>query len=510
MNKNLFDAAKYVKILCNLLNMSETNEDLIANLISSSEKLIGCKVHQFVRLSKMALRIIDTPEFHRMRNIMQLGLCHYVFPAATHTRFEHSIGVYYLTSEVTETLMKKYPDMIYDIPYFGKTKLTKFIAELINIGGLCHDLGHGPYSHIFDEMFQIEMINKKEYQNNPNIYHEHRSCTIVERICRREFAEILTENHIKFIQSVINPDHEHKGAIYQIVSNYLNGIDVDKFDYLSRDPYTLGFKRGFEPRKIIYELIIDKNGNIAYSEHCSFELFDLYQTRYMMHKQVYNHRVNKIIESMYRDILNLVEPVFGFCNSINNIEKFCELTDEKIINLITEANNPKSFIAQYLNITNSDHKRRITSATHLYKRIIRRDLYKCITKIANQSIDLLVGFIQYLRELNEKSIYEISDTDIASIVILSVNIGYVSGNKSNPFGSIFFYDKKNRMADGSLSRSSYTVEKKSITNIINDDCTEIFHLLICKNNDAFYKIKPLYKLWIKDSNREEKHFDFFN
>ena len=67
-------------------------------------KLIGCNLYGHVRVSPLALRIIDTPEFQRLKQIKQLGLCWNVFPAATHTRFEHSIGTYHLTGKMLEKI----------------------------------------------------------------------------------------------------------------------------------------------------------------------------------------------------------------------------------------------------------------------------------------------------------------------------------------------------------------------------------------------------------------------
>ena len=69
-------------------------------------KLFACNIHDSIRISSMALKIINTPEFQRMREIKQLGLCHHIYPAATHTRFEHSIGVYHLAGKMVEKIQQ--------------------------------------------------------------------------------------------------------------------------------------------------------------------------------------------------------------------------------------------------------------------------------------------------------------------------------------------------------------------------------------------------------------------
>ena len=443
-----------------------------------STKTIGCKIHGYIHISGMALRIIHTPEFQRLRNIMQLGLCHYVYPAATHTRFEHSLGVYHLTCKMTKVLRKKYPDKIYDIPDLGLTKLTEFVAELIKIAGLCHDLGHGPFSHIFDDM-----LKERDVASNPRIYHETRSCLIVEMICRRELSDVLTDAHIKFIQSIISPGPQHRGALYQIVANYLNGIDVDKFDYLARDPYTLGFKKGFDPRKIINEIAIDANDNIAYTKHCSIELYDMFQTRYMMHKQVYNHKGTKIIESMVRDILEAVDPIFHVFDSINDMGAFCKFTDQTVFSMIETAVNPPPHMTINLDLESESN---IRLANQIYQQLTNRTLYKCVAEISNEGLDYLDKFLSVLED---KGI----QTD--RLELIKIQIGYVSSDKKHPFDSIYFYNNKKQ---DSLNTSSFIMNKKNISIIMCENYIETIQLLICKDLDLYATITAAYEQWTRD------------
>ena len=97
-------------------------------------------IHGNIMIDPLATRIINTEEFQRLRNIKQLGCCNYVFPSAVHTRFEHSIGVYHLASKYIEILKKE-------------IQFTENQIKCILCAALIHDLGHGPYSHLFDELF---------------------------------------------------------------------------------------------------------------------------------------------------------------------------------------------------------------------------------------------------------------------------------------------------------------------------------------------------------------------
>jgi HD superfamily phosphohydrolase len=425
-------------------------------------KSFGCNIHGHIKVSNLALKIIDTPEFQRLRNIKQLGMCSFVFPA-NHTRFEHSIGVYHLANQIVNKLQITYPNKIYDIPELGPTQLTNFVGELIKIAGLCHDIGHGPFSHVFDRIMH-------RMTKNPNREHEARSCLLIEIICKRELGDILDDSHIKFIQSVVCPSEAHTGALYQIVANYLNGIDVDKFDYLARDTRAIGFQKGFDPRRIIDEIIINDDGNIAYAKHCSAEIYDLFQTRYMMHKQVYNHKTVKIIEMMIEDIFMKIDPIFHISDSINDMAKFSKLTDDTIFNLLDITVNSPYFLTSNLNEKDMDT---IKEAYDIYQAIIGRKLYKCLGEVTNKTPDEFNNFIAYSNNSN--------------LQIMTVQFGFSNTNK-NPFDSIYFYDSKL-----TVYASSFLLEKKQISTLLCDIYMETKHFLMCKDREQYGPMLNLYK-----------------
>uniref|UniRef100_A0AAZ1X6P1 HD domain-containing protein n=1 Tax=Oreochromis aureus TaxID=47969 RepID=A0AAZ1X6P1_OREAU len=103
-------------------------------------------IHGHIELPPLLVKIIDTPQFQRLRNIKQLGGGYFVFPGASHNRFEHSIGVGYLAGELAKALKVKQPEL----------NISDRDVLCVQIAGLCHDLGHGPFSHLFDGMFNPE------------------------------------------------------------------------------------------------------------------------------------------------------------------------------------------------------------------------------------------------------------------------------------------------------------------------------------------------------------------
>ena len=123
---------------------------------------------------------VDTPEFQRLRNIKQLGMVYHIFPGASHNRFEHSLGVYHL-AKLYMKILNKY-----------RVNFDKKEYALISIAALVHDLGHGPYSHLFDEW---QNINK----------HEYRSIEILKHM-NTKYNIGISEENIKFILKVAKRD----------------------------------------------------------------------------------------------------------------------------------------------------------------------------------------------------------------------------------------------------------------------------------------------------------------
>ena len=196
-------------------------------------KTIHLPIHGSVDVSIIAKIFIDNPYFQRLRKLKQLGACEYVFPSATHTRFEHSIGTYFLCDKILNRikLVTKFSKLclwlekIDELKNYFTTDLIKinktisWIFEMIKIGALCHDIGHGPFSHLFDDIF----INHTSNKYHDMATHEARSTEIIKIIIKNDVQlnKLLSDNDIKFIQSIIDPDKTRRGFTYQIVSNYL-------------------------------------------------------------------------------------------------------------------------------------------------------------------------------------------------------------------------------------------------------------------------------------------------
>ena len=281
--------------------------------------LVFDPIHGSISICQKAKAIIDTPEYQRLRNISQLGGIYHVWTGGSHNRFEHSIGVYHLS--------KLYMDII--------NKQGKYFSDnhktLISIGALIHDLGHGPFSHLFDDWLNI--ISS----------HEERSIEIF-KYMNDKYGFGYSDYDINFIKNVISPDYEdiemtdNRTYLYQIVSSS-NGIDVDRFDYILRDCHNTGIKYSFEFDHIINNThIVNNELMYSYKAKCSIDSY--FNTRYIIYKQVCNHPTVISVEHHIKEALTEIDSVMNISESIKkkDWEKYCKFTDE-VLGVVDFMNN---------------------------------------------------------------------------------------------------------------------------------------------------------------------------
>ena len=286
-------------------------------------KLIYDNIHGYIEIDSIAKKIIDTPEFQRLRYIHQTGVLFLVFPTANHSRFEHSIGVYHLAKQMISNIKNKQPEL----------NITNKLVLLVSLAGLCHDLGHLIYSHLFDDLFLKKLPNYKDL--GKNVEHEERSKLLVKHIVNK-YKINLTDNDLKVIIDLIDPKsnnynewkEEYKVGkwIFQIVSNPINSIDVDKFDYIDRDNKAVGLKLNFEYGRLLKQAKVIED-NIHYPIQVKDDIYHLFFVRYRLHKQIYNHKTVKALEILLVEALFELEKTNKISDYINHPEKMIRLTD---------------------------------------------------------------------------------------------------------------------------------------------------------------------------------------
>ncbi len=253
-------------------------------------KKINCPLYGFISITPRMRCIIDTPEFKRLHNLRQLGLTYLIYPSANHTRFEHSLGVSHLAKILTTSLQKNQPEL----------GITDNEIELIQIAGLIHDIGHGPFSHLYD------------YEFSPGCHHEKRGQALFfEMVSKYNLS--FTQNEINFIIDCIDPPKElERNFKYQIVSNKICSIDVDKIDYIQRDNFHFEFGLNEKYLRLFHDCrVIQFNGCLVlgWPNKLEDEVLSLFASRYRLHKKVYNHHT---VKSAEYSLINLLKKILEF------------------------------------------------------------------------------------------------------------------------------------------------------------------------------------------------------
>ncbi|KAJ8697614.1 hypothetical protein PTI98_004400 [Pleurotus ostreatus] len=303
-------------------------------------------IHDHITLSKRLCQFIDTRQFQRLRAIKQLGTSYYVWPGGCHNRFEHCIGVSHLARKVASILQEKQPEL----------HITDRDVECVEIAGLCHDLGHGPWSHVWDGMF-IPVARPGTAWT-----HEQGSEMMLNALIEENHIDVKKDD-LDFIKALIAGDPKkcrpnEKPFLFDIVANKRNGLDVDKFDYIRRDSHMIGDQGNISLQRLLGSARVIQN-QICYNIKDANQIFEICATRFRLHKTIYNHKTAKAIEYMIIDGLLAADPFMKIADRVFDAKKMVHLTDN-IRAEIEQSEDPE-----------------LAPARAIFNRIITRDLYRC-------------------------------------------------------------------------------------------------------------------------------------
>lgn len=267
-------------------------------------------IHDFIRVYDHELSIIDNPIFQRLRRIRQLSGAHLTYPAAQHTRFEHSLGVMHIASQAGDALNEK--------GFFKSDDI-----EILRLAGLLHDIGHGPFSHLFEEIIQEKKISHEDFGKDI--------------ILKSEIGDILTKNGFdkKLVTKIAFGDSK-----FQYMNEIVSGaLSADMMDYLLRDGYFTGAEHAkIDHKRITQSLDVHKK-KLALERSALYSFESMMHSRYQMFKAVYFHKTVRAAEVMLLEALRSSDDEFGF--STFNLDEFVQLTDEYILSSLISSKTSK-------------------------------------------------------------------------------------------------------------------------------------------------------------------------
>lgn len=362
------------------------------------------------------MKIVDKKEFQRLRGIKANANAHFVWPSNRHCRFTHCLGVYSLTKKYLTILLNNQPEL--------KSQINERLLETIAIASLLHDAGHAQFCHLFDRYVASKL-------GIPD--HEERVYSLI-KYMKNKYDDIdLTGEEIELIYNLIN-GKEREGYpkwIFQIICSPHCQVETDKMDFIARDAYFCGIPCPIQVNRIINNTKVI-NDNICFQKKISFDLLELFVTRYKYFRLIYRHPVVIAADMIVIEILLKLAEKENWKNLFDSPDcKWIYLTDDIINSIPLRYNDDEHLIS-------------------LYDKLMTRDFYK--------------------RDKNVEVPSSPQGKDNDTLIVDDV-IGYTGKPNFNPFDHILFYDNNDHLTK---------LSPHQISSLYSNDVSEI-------HNHVFHK-----------------------
>jgi uncharacterized protein len=233
--------------------------------MTNERKIVNDPVFGFINIpGGLLYNIIRHPLLQRLTRIKQMGLSSVVYPGAQHTRFQHSLGAFYLMSEAITQLRTK------------GNEITQEESDGVLAAILLHDIGHGPFSHVLEDTLV------------KGVPHEDISLLLIERMNKEMNGQLD-------LAMCIFKDEYHKKFLHQLVSGQL---DMDRLDYLCRDSFYTGVIEGNIGSARIIKMLDVKDDHLVIESKGIYSIENFLTARRLMYWQVYLHKTSVAYERM--------------------------------------------------------------------------------------------------------------------------------------------------------------------------------------------------------------------
>ena len=364
-------------------------------------KIINDPVFGFIKIPRGLLyNIVEHPLFQRLNRINQLGLASVVYPGARHTRFQHSLGAFYLMTEAVRSLQEM-GNFIFDSE-----------AEAVEAAILMHDIGHGPFSHVLENT----LIH--------GISHEEISLMMMEKI-NSDF-----NGQLNLAISIFKGEYG-KNFLHQLISSQL---DMDRLDYLRRDSFYTGVTEGNIGSARIIKMLNVIDDSLVVEHKGIYSLENYLTTRRLMYWQVYLHRTcvayEKVLINMLtraKDLIKMGQDVFAspalyyfLSNNVDAawfdthpeaLQNYGELDDSDIWSAMKAWKHHSDKILSTLATDMLDRK---IFKVEVHEEPITEDRIAELKEKIAQKLDISIDDAHYLMSVNtiSKDMYNVDDDSI--------------------------------------------------------------------------------------------------
>ncbi|MCY3411502.1 MAG: HD domain-containing protein [Candidatus Heimdallarchaeota archaeon] len=382
-------------------------------------------VHNYIEITPEEGKLIDTPFVQRLRWISQLSGVRLVFPGAQHTRLAHVLGVMHMAGQYAEHVFQEFDDKDYRI-------------QLARLGGLLHDIGHGAFSHAYDDTVYREI-----YPGNPHGHDTHR-LKMVESDYLKPYIE-ATGVSVKDLKDL----WEGKDRVMQAITQ--GALGADRMDFMLRDAFFSGTTHFglVASRRIISNSLIKEHDGIPSLHYDLKVLDDIFQAllgRFYMYRGVYFHKASAAADILIRKML------FAARDPLNLVERTKDLDTYQWINEYT--------VVGEIMASNSDEMK---EAKYFASRLLQRNLPKLVweTTLPEKQVKTITGNLErdsqtiangrFIEKINA----EADKRGLKHPTFYITNTYPMSTIDHGEFnvGNIFIHDKNKKLESGKFSHT---------------------------------------------------------
>jgi len=300
-------------------------------------------VHGYIRMTEVEREVIDSPEVQRLRRIHQLAGAFLVYPGAVHTRFEHVVGAMHVAGAIAQSLA-------------GCADISDEQIQEIRLAALLHDVGHGPFSHLFEEVLSAKT----------RLSHEDITTQVVSKTRIRDILGRNGFSSKSMSAFAVGDQKKRPRFMNEIISG---GLSADIMDYLLRDSYFTGVEYGkVDINRIISSLSIAED-RLALRSAALYAFEAILLARYQMFKTVYFHRTVRAAQLMLVHSMILADDSLHL-TSFSDINKYLELTDEGVLQKLVSLDPSNKRMAESRQLARDFRDRRLVKC--VYERLMLR------------------------------------------------------------------------------------------------------------------------------------------
>ena len=312
-------------------------------------------VHGFIEYDDWELEVINHPAFQRLRRIRQLALADFVYPGATHTRFEHALGTMHVATKMYDAIVARQKHYLESQRGYDQAGLERD-RRVVRFAALLHDIGHSPFSHSSESLFPFNKEDNRQYQ------HEDYSASIIRTILKETIEGhsgnanygITADDVADLITGETDTARMPRGSVRRLLWRPIvtSQLDADRADYLLRDSLHAGVSYGrYDLDRILATVTLglgnEGDPSIAIEVGGWHAAEALIIARYMMFTQVYFHRVRQALDHHIEGVLSHVlrndttqtgDGVFPSPFSAETLKEYLDWDDWKVLGEVSAGN----------------------------------------------------------------------------------------------------------------------------------------------------------------------------